>query len=202
MKQKLISILILAVGVNFHLFAQGCPCVKTKIIGNDAQAGFSHNNRIVAMEDVVINCGEQIRLHTKICVGKAIWYKKGNKNPLNNLLQKPPISTTYIVKSVLNGCPDMYDTLKVRVKSGRLPGSSSDYIVSPNPASDELQIVDKTSTFYKIQLCDISGKIRIEQKKLNNVSSHKIDISSLPEDVYILKIYSKNRTYSTKIVKQ
>ncbi len=204
MRRKLMTILGLILIASVNSFGQNCPCVKTKVIGNDAKAGFVHNNNVVAMSDVTINQGETIDLKTDLCVGKEIWYRKGSDKPLRSTLVKPSNSIEYIVKSSLKGCLDMLDTLKITVKAKGLLNKQLDenYIISPNPASNELQITGIGSTFTKIEVMDISGKILLIEKDLTDLANCKVDISSLKQGIYILKIYStSNNIHTSKIIK-
>ncbi len=204
MRRKLMTILGLILIVSVNSFGQNCPCVKTKVIGNDAKADFVHNNNVVAMTDVTINQGETMNLRTDLCVGKAIWYQKGSEKPLSSTHIKPSTTMEYVVKSSLKDCPDIFDTLKITVKNKDLLNNrlGENYTISPNPASNELQISGTGSTFTKIEIRDISGKTLIIEKNLTDLSNYKIDISSLKQGIYILKIYSTNNNiHTSKIIK-
>ncbi len=201
----LIFCLLLGMSINSGGFAQNCPCVKTKIIGNDTGAGFVHNNNVVAMGDITINKGECIQLYTALCVGKEIWYQKGKEEPLNSSLQKPSVSTTYIVKSLLEGCPEVSDTLNVTVEKSYFsePRVKENFSISPNPASNELHISGFDATFNKIEIRNISGKILIIRDNLNNLSAYTVDISSLKQGFYMLTIYTSDKnSFTGKIIKK
>jgi hypothetical protein len=87
--------------------------------------------------------------------------------------------------------------------------SQVDIQVYPNPANDYLQIVLKPSSsifFEKISIFDFSGK-RILTLKPMDKNSHLLDISNLPDGIYILNIELKQpnhyiSNHGFKILKQ
>jgi len=57
MKKSPLVILSLMLGMSITGFAQDCPCVKTAVIGNDANATFIHNNQVISVPDTSIVLG-------------------------------------------------------------------------------------------------------------------------------------------------
>ncbi len=64
--------------------------------------------------------------------------------------------------------------------------SESQFTISPNPASDKINVIDNSNTIYQYEIMDLMGKY-ILNSKLNT-----IDISNLTKGVYFIKIISLN----------
>jgi hypothetical protein len=74
----------------------------------------------------------------------------------------------------------------------------SNFAVSPNPASDVLNIANSSNIDVNgIQITDINGRIVSEVKGMTN----QINVSELNAGVYFLKISSAQGTGTTKIIK-
>ncbi|MBI9069007.1 MAG: hypothetical protein JEZ09_17050 [Salinivirgaceae bacterium] len=71
MKRTPLMILSLILGMSINGIAQDCPCVKTAVIGNDANATFTHNNKVVSMPDTTIVLGSSVNLQTLKSIGKV-----------------------------------------------------------------------------------------------------------------------------------
>jgi len=74
------------------------------------------------------------------------------------------------------------------------------FTVYPNPTPDIFNIKFSKNGEYKITLYDQNGKI-ISVKNLSNAEG-KINLSGLPNGVYVLKIENDNRNMFTKIIKK
>lgn len=83
-----------------------------------------------------------------------------------------------------------------------LNNSSVDFSIFPNPTTKELNIAitpDSNSSFL-ISIINAVGEI-VFQKTLNT-NEKKLDISTLPNGLYFLKLDSKENTITKKIIKQ
>jgi len=69
--------------------------------------------------------------------------------------------------------------------------------IFPNPVRNEL-FIETDLTINKIEICSLIGAVVLVE---NNVSE-KISITTLPQGVYILKIYTKKGLITTKIMKE
>lgn len=117
------------------------------------------------------------------------------------------LSGTYSVLTTVNGCTEM--SPQVLVDSYvMLPGGVCnrpvvdielpDNIVYPNPVKDRLYI-HVQSSIQKIEVYDLSGR----QIRMNPVSANAFVVSTLPNGMYILKIFLENRQrLSAKFIKQ
>lgn len=69
----------------------------------------------------------------------------------------------------------------------------------PNPAQDYLIIeIDDEVFSSNVTICDIEGNVLISKKYSKN---DKLDVSSLPDGMYILKVFSNNNIYIEKFFK-
>jgi hypothetical protein len=78
----------------------------------------------------------------------------------------------------------------------------SDIDIYPNPTADELniKITNAGLSFVLITISNTLGEIVIKEKMLTN--EKKLDISTLPNGLYFLKLNSKENTITKKIIKQ
>ncbi|MCK9481512.1 MAG: T9SS type A sorting domain-containing protein [Bacteroidia bacterium] len=74
--------------------------------------------------------------------------------------------------------------------------SKSNLLVYPNPVSSELFL--DVEGIAQIQILDLQGKTIIN-KELNH--TNKIDVSNLPNGLYIIKVIMNNDVYTSKILK-
>ncbi len=65
--------------------------------------------------------------------------------------------------------------------------------VYPNPAGDYFNVVS-TERIARISIMDVTGRVRSE---INNNTQNKIDISSLSQGIYIVKLETENGVVST-----
>jgi lysyl endopeptidase len=91
------------------------------------------------------------------------------------------------------------------VDSKTVPGEFpyGDLTLYPNPAKDHLQILfkekPKGEMFYKIY--DLYGKEIICKSNTNIEPNYSIDISNLPQGLYLLKVFNSDRVFKKKFVK-
>ncbi len=69
----------------------------------------------------------------------------------------------------------------------------------PNPASDRVSIVNKSNDPYEIRLVDVVGNTVF---KSNMEMKLEIDISELPNGMYVLKITNLQGSFYTKLIKE
>lgn len=72
--------------------------------------------------------------------------------------------------------------------------------ISPNPASDVLYI-DLAMNEQSLSITDLSGRVILNRDGLSASSRHKVDISSLPAGIYIVRVSGENDTSTGKFVK-
>ncbi|SCY91291.1 T9SS-dependent choice-of-anchor J family protein [Flavobacterium caeni] len=78
---------------------------------------------------------------------------------------------------------------------------AANFAVSPNPASNVLNVNAKTgASLKKIELTDMNGRI-VKSLDMGNVSQTQINVSDLQSGIYLLKISSDSGVGTSKIVK-
>lgn len=75
----------------------------------------------------------------------------------------------------------------------------SEFSVFPNPTTDFLEIQSKEIEFDQIEIISLNGDILLKQEILN---SSRIDVSSLSNGFYFLKLSNSNLTVSRKFEKK
>jgi len=192
-------ILGLMFAVSISAFAQDCPCVKTAVIGNDANATFIHNNKVKSMPDTTIVLGSPVTLKTITSTGRSTWFALGADFKIEDLVVNPSATTEFVVKSELTDCPDAYDTVKISIKrSATELIKPNDLSVFPNPTNDNLTISSEEKTIKNIEIVDINGKIVIQNMIDNDNPVQEINIGHLNNGMYFLNLTLSNNTTVTK----
>jgi len=196
-------ILSLILGMSISGLAQDCPCVKTAVIGNDANATFNHNNKVISMPDTTIVLGSSVNLQTLESIGKVKWYALGSGTEITDLLVKPSATTVFVVKSELTDCPDAYDTVKISVKNSAIElNMQNDFSVFPNPTNGIITISSTNEQVKRIEIVDINGKIAIQKSIPEDNLLQEINIGHLHNGMYFVNlILSDNSTVTKPIIK-
>lgn len=89
------------------------------------------------------------------------------------------------------------------VETGRSLKSSVE--VYPNPAESyiDIRLAGKETDIHHIRLYDFSGRLVYKNKLLNkNAGSVRINITGLMEGLYMVEVFSNEKTYTAKFHKQ
>lgn len=199
MKRTLFMILSLILGMSISGFAQDCPCVKTAVIGNDANATFTHNNKVKSMPDTIIVLGSTVTLKTLTSIGKSTWFALGSNTEITDLVVKPSVTTEFVVKSVLTDCPVAYDTVKISVKISAIGlNEPNDFSVFPNPTNGIITISCTKEQVKKIEIVDINGKIAIQKSIPDENLVQEINIGHLNNGMYFINLTLSDNSIVTK----
>lgn len=196
MKNFILFILLI---MSINIYSQECSCIKTAIIGTNVKSSYSYNNHVVAMEDTEILQGEFIQLTTQKTFGCITWYKDGEE--LFNTVVSPSETTEYTVKSSLNGCPDSFDKVRIKVKTAL---SEQENLVSvyPLPSQNSITFSAPQNTIKSVQISNLLGAKVLNYTCENNLSQQTLNISGLEIGIYIASICLGNNTVITcKILK-
>ena len=82
------------------------------------------------------------------------------------------------------------------------PASSNAYMAYPNPARDLLTIsgISNMQRLENIQILSLEGRLLLQQKP--TTESTQVDISGLPQGMYLCKITNGNQQQIIKFIKQ
>jgi len=106
---------------------------------------------------------------------------------------------TYIVTGTgSNGCSATASvTVIISACTGLNEENALSFNIMPNPANTQVTIESDREAAYKV--CDLSGRVLFEGKIEAGVQS--LDVSSLPDGIYLVQLQSGNSIQSTKLIK-
>lgn len=111
----------------------------------------------------------------------------------NSFKPQLKITTTYCGTASFvndnNECSEIYTSTKENE-------TNSDWRISPNPASDKL-LIEGPGLIDKIELIDLSGKIWYA-----SVDHSIVEVSACPPGMYLIKIYSQQKSHVRLFVKK
>ncbi|MBK8712879.1 MAG: T9SS type A sorting domain-containing protein [Niastella sp.] len=121
-----------------------------------------------------------------------------------------PFSTPWVMGRANNDCGQgPFQTINLSVN----PNCYSSFAVSPNPSTDVINIepntdpaakatLTKPAEIVQVELTDKMGIIRYRQKFGNPAPTATINVSSLPSDVYTLRIFDGQIWFTHKVIIQ
>ena len=132
------------------------------------------------------------------------WYnQKGLISGATDKMFIPVENGTYFVIVKLEGCASESSNKIVidGFSSGVNPLKEGGFILSPNPANEQLRITNYELRMNRVILIDITGK-EVVNLLQNNENDVTIDISKIPTGVYQVKIETDKGTFTSKVVKR
>lgn len=121
---------------------------------------------------------------------------------LLNIAIEPSIDPGFLQDTMAIEYVRVYQQSEVSVKE---VASLKQIKAYPNPVKDELrvEITGENDQYVEIQLFDISGKmIRDENTRLTSQNIRISDLNNLTKGIYVLKVKTKNKAHSIRIVKE
>jgi hypothetical protein len=93
---------------------------------------------------------------------------------------------------------EMSTTEKINLSPGigDKPGCTNDFHFFPNPAENVIVLENFNNTKLTFQIMNLNGKI----VKRNTIQSNRIDVSDLPNGIYLLKVRDTDLSKSRKVV--
>ncbi len=103
-----------------------------------------------------------------------------------------------IVGMLINNNNGMIQNACVKTDITGVPSlmNSSEISVYPNPVKDKLNISTKSNA--DVYLFDINGQLIMLEKSISG--AHQMDVSSLENGTYIIKVVSNNQPFVTKVI--
>jgi uncharacterized repeat protein (TIGR03803 family) len=127
----------------------------------------------------------------------------GGANNLGVLFSYDLSTSTYTDILDFNGTNGSHPTggfIMVDLTTGITPLTADAFSVSPNPASEEINITVRKESHYHIQLFNVTGEILFSAESYSAQSN--IDVSHLPKGIYFVEVKAANgKTVNKKIVK-
>jgi hypothetical protein len=135
----------------------------------------------------------------------CVWYRLPDMTPLDTisgLWVKPIVTTTYVVKQVLDCSAEKWDTVVVYmdlVGLFDLEAAEKAIRLFPNPARDHLELEISNALFAEafrtIRIYDQLGQI-IREEELENRSKVRLATGDLAEGLYVIQLYGGDQNFS------
>jgi hypothetical protein len=135
----------------------------------------------------------------------CVWYRLPDMTPLDTisgLWVKPTVTTTYVVKQVLDCSAEKWDTVVVYmdlVGLFDLEAAEKAIRLFPNPARDHLELEISNALFAEafrtIRIYDQLGQI-IREEELENRSKVRLATGDLAEGLYVIQLYGGDQNFS------
>jgi len=89
------------------------------------------------------------------------------------------------------------DNISVSAADGIIFNSSQDLTVYPNPAQNTL-FVNGINGDAQVDIISMDGKVVMNKQ----IESNRVDVASLNEGLYIIRVTNNNEVYTTRFVKE
>lgn len=167
----------------------GLPLTDFRIIGSDN--GFYPADAEIDGDDVLVS---SVRVTSPANVAFA--YENA---PVPNLMNKEGLTACPFRTDTWN-----YNVIIEPVSTGMVRMKKTDNIhVFPIPAKEVLNIVfPEPMDNVWLEVFDVSGKLFYKANPGSHIVQEQVNVSRLPEGVYILKIHSRNTSISKKLIIQ
>lgn len=119
-----------------------------------------------------------------------------NPLPLNTVVED---GETYYAVNIVDGCLSEPFAVTVTISLGIIDFDGSSLIYYPNPTNDLLNL-NHSKSISEIRIVNLLGQT-VLQKQVNNTEI-TIDLSKLPEAVYLVKVVSEGETKTIRILKK
>ena len=143
----------------------------------------------------------------------AVCYREAGTETWDSLLTTTPpvtinglqVQTDYevFVRTYCNdGVPTASDTITVSTTNIGIPDYdlSHEIWIYPNPTTGMMTITSPQSMIQRVEVCDLVGRTLLSHIEKGNAV--RMDVSDLPDGVYIVKIYTETSFAVSKLVKE
>ncbi len=123
-------------------------------------------------------------------------------NNTNHLFNTTPLvdGATYYAVNNFNGCPSNPYPVTVHFNLSTSAFNDFNFQIIPNPATATINIqTPKEVTIDKISISDLSGKTILFQTTFNN---NQVNLAQLSAGIYLIEVYSGERKFQTKFIKE
>jgi hypothetical protein len=141
------------------------------------------------------NFGNNGRFFVTVGNGQIAWINEGLLLPNNDLL----VCGLVVPEIGAKGQFGMAKITNLNLSATDFYASNYQISIYPNPFSDVITI-DFTSDFYfeTAQIISLGGQLI---KEISLTKNNAVDVSSLPNGIYVLTLFSEDQNISYKIVK-
>ena len=112
-------------------------------------------------------------------------------------------AATLKVKAVSNFNPAVSDEVTVTITTTGIDETAlSGISIYPNPVKDELRIKSEELRINSVEICDVAGRV-VETRLIASLheGTATINVSTLPQGVYLVKIHTDKGVVTQKVVK-
>ena len=172
-------------------------CILTGLCGADTS-----QNIVITVHLLPVPVVVQVGSNLQTGVFSAYqWYMNGTLIPsATNQIYTPTVTAVYfVIVTDTNGCSDTSNYLGFTVGVNEL-NAANDLFIYPNPVADHLNI-SFINAMNNVQAMIINAEGKEVKNYLLNSSNNIIDVSSLANGIYTLRIIDSSQSQSYRFVK-
>lgn len=130
--------------------------------------------------------------------GTLVWYADPEGTIVLDSSTLVEDETTYYVSQIVDGCESELFGVTVYFELGIHDQFANQFLIYPNPVRDILHI-SGGHTIQSVQVFDLSGKLI---QTYQNVQQGKIDVRSIAQGTYLVRIQTNKEIKTVKMIKQ
>jgi len=138
---------------------------------------------------------------TMYFTGLGTYYPDGTQTQRVGII--PDIEVKPTIEGIRNGIDEVLEFAlsceSIVTNTKNVYPKERDFVLAPNPSSDFVQILSLDDFSFDIKFHDTQGKLVFQQSIQTN---EQIDLSQLPQGLYILSWQENEKMYKRKFVRQ
>ncbi|MDP4268124.1 MAG: T9SS type A sorting domain-containing protein, partial [Bacteroidota bacterium] len=162
------------------------------------------NIKVDAGNDITIDKGQKVTLHTKVIGCNGCQYNWGNGlGNTDSLVVSPTATTTYVIKVTSNDGCTAVAAVVVNIKGVGINEYNADagsINIFPVPA-ENFVFIDCDRPINLIRVYNAYGDLLYEDNKSDNNRLKKIDVRKYSKGIYFIRIYTNKGNIVRKIIK-
>jgi phosphatidylserine/phosphatidylglycerophosphate/cardiolipin synthase-like enzyme len=171
------------------------------VMGNKLKI-YTQSSSIYHNKFVIVDACNQLS-DPQVLTGSHNWTSSADtKNDENTVIVHDATIANIYYQSFYQNFYSLSGTLSACTVTDINENSLSDNLINiyPNPASDKITVKNNSDELQEVSIYSINGQLMI-QKEINSPEMN-IDISSLSQGIYVIRISGNSNSFVTKMIKE